>query len=92
MSESDNSNVVGPRVWEEEDEEDDEDCPLCLVPLGAHDRAHPMQCPSRHCHFNCEFRTFLPDRGVFSVILLANILVCDTRRLSFLQRTLTTNL
>lgn len=65
MTKSDNSNVVGPRVREGE-EEDDEDCPLCLLPLDAHDRAHPMQCPTRHCHFNCEFRTFLPqDRDCF---------------------------
>lgn len=28
------------------------DCPLCLCPLEGFDRSHPIQCPSRHCHFN----------------------------------------
>ena len=32
-----------------------DDCPLCLLPLESYDRAHPLQCPSRRCHFNfCE--------------------------------------
>lgn len=31
----------------------DNDCPLCLLPLEPYDHSHPLQCPSRHCHFNC---------------------------------------
>ena len=32
---------------------DEDDCPLCLCPLEPYDNTHPIQCPSRHCHFNC---------------------------------------
>ncbi|KAL7547002.1 hypothetical protein ACHAWF_010323 [Thalassiosira exigua] len=33
--------------------EEEADCPLCLCPLEPFDEAHPLQCPSQHCHFNC---------------------------------------
>mmetsp|Transcript_59083 Transcript_59083/g.125523 ORF Transcript_59083/g.125523 Transcript_59083/m.125523 type:complete len:423 (-) Transcript_59083:2208-3476(-) len=32
---------------------EEDDCPLCLEPLEPYDDSHPIQCPSRHCHFNC---------------------------------------
>jgi len=31
----------------------DNDCVLCLSPLEPIDLAHPLQCPSQHCSFNC---------------------------------------
>eukprot|EP00579_Thalassiosira_antarctica_P009583 CAMPEP_0201911678 /NCGR_PEP_ID=MMETSP0903-20130614/2547_1 /ASSEMBLY_ACC=CAM_ASM_000552 /TAXON_ID=420261 /ORGANISM="Thalassiosira antarctica, Strain CCMP982" /LENGTH=484 /DNA_ID=CAMNT_0048446447 /DNA_START=96 /DNA_END=1547 /DNA_ORIENTATION=- len=35
------------------DDDEENDCPLCLLPLESYDHSHPLQCPSRHCHFNC---------------------------------------
>mmetsp|Transcript_11785 Transcript_11785/g.25093 ORF Transcript_11785/g.25093 Transcript_11785/m.25093 type:complete len:498 (+) Transcript_11785:79-1572(+) len=34
-------------------ESGEDDCPLCVLPLDSFDRSHPLQCPSRHCRFNC---------------------------------------
>ena len=33
-------------------EGEEEDCPLCLLPLSTYDNTHPIQCPSNHCNFN----------------------------------------
>lgn len=33
--------------------EEEEDCPICLLPLEAYDYDHPLQCPEPHCKFNC---------------------------------------
>ena len=32
---------------------EESDCPLCLLPLSTYDNAHPIQCSSQHCNFNC---------------------------------------
>ena len=32
---------------------EESDCPLCLLPLLTCDHAHPIQCSSQHCNFNC---------------------------------------
>ena len=32
---------------------EESDCPLCLLPLLPYDDAHPIQCSSQHCNFNC---------------------------------------
>ena len=33
--------------------DEESDCPLCLLPLLPYDNAHPIQCSSQHCNFNC---------------------------------------
>jgi len=34
-------------------EEENEDCPICLLPLESYDYTHLLQCPSTRCQFNC---------------------------------------
>lgn len=31
---------------------DNASCPICLYPMTPIDHEHPLQCPTRHCHYN----------------------------------------